>query len=346
MSRALDTHTLDNAARHYAAEFLRPDVPHASVEGKFVGGRAYVLQDFFNFTYKDEFNHLLSKIRGQLGPDALAEFDALAKDKFTPRSDDVLSGLLAEKLAVDTDGNHIPGKIGTVRRDNRYIGEHLIEVETPASLKRRRELRELGQDPGERQTHMRMAHRYWPIYAGETEERIALMDDGGRVPDADPMDPTPPGTPGMSVGALATRIALAVAIVMCDGAVDALDGGSLGAVLEGRTTPRPSNVDDAATGTLLFTLNANTTTTFGNATDAGPGAIATANAIDDDVSADDTGTLAYVRASSSSVTDTPLLDVIEGEAGTSGADFNFNTLAIVAGAIISLTAWTVTQPEG
>lgn len=145
--------------------------------------------------------------------------------------------------------------------------------------------------------------------------------------------------------ALDTRISNDVAIGMCNFAVDELDEGTLGAVLEGRTTPRPANVDDAVTGTLLFALNTNTKPAFGAAVDANPGAIATASAIDDDTSADNTGTLAYVRASASSVIDTPLDDHIEGEAGTSGADFNFNTLAIVAGATVSLTSWTVTMPE-
>ncbi|MCH8809732.1 MAG: hypothetical protein IH993_07875 [Proteobacteria bacterium] len=62
-------------------------------------------------------------------------------------------------------------------------------------------------------------------------------------------------------------------------------------------------------------------------------------------SADATGTLGYCRASSSNAADTPLDDHIDGEAGTSGADWNFNTLSIVAGATVSATAWTVTLPE-
>ena len=81
MSRTLDTVTLDAAAKHLAVEFIRPDVKHARVEGKFTGGRAYVMQDFYNFTFKDEFEYLLNAIRGQLGPDALVEFDALAAEK-------------------------------------------------------------------------------------------------------------------------------------------------------------------------------------------------------------------------------------------------------------------------
>ena len=115
---------------------------------------------------------------------------------------------------------------------------------------------------------------------------------------------------------------------------------------EGRSGAQPADPDTAVSGTLLFALNANTSTTFGAAADAAPGAIATAGTIDDDTSANATGTVGYVRASSANSVDTPLDDHIDGEAGTSGADFNFNTVAIVSGATVSLTSWTVTQPEG
>ena len=86
-------------------------------------------------------------------------------------------------------------------------------------------------------------------------------------------------------------------------------------------------------------------TAFGAATDDAPGALKTANAITDDSSADATGTLGYCRASSSSVADTPLVDQIDGEAGTSGADWIFNTLEIVSGAVVSITSWLLRQAE-
>jgi len=84
---------------------------------------------------------------------------------------------------------------------------------------------------------------------------------------------------------------------------------------------------------------------FGAAADAAPGGTATASAVTDDASADATATLGYCRASSTADGATPVDDHLDGEAGTSGADFNFSTLAIVSGATISLTSWTVTQPE-
>lgn len=148
MPRTLLTDTLDGFAKYLAVEFLKPDVPHARVEGKFIGGRGLVMQDFYNLTYKDEFEHVLKAIRGQLGPDALAEFDALAAERFTPRDDAVLAELLAEKLAIDPEGNHIPGKIGTVNKGGRIVGKRL---DSAGNVK----------------------NAYWPIYAGEEEERAA-----------------------------------------------------------------------------------------------------------------------------------------------------------------------------
>ena len=85
---------------------------------------------------------------------------------------------------------------------------------------------------------------------------------------------------------------------------------------------------------------------FNGATDLAPDAEAAANAIADDVSADATATLGYCRASSADTIITLKNAHIDGEAGTSGADFNFNTLAIVSGATVSMTAWTFRLPQG
>ncbi len=339
MSRTLDIRTLDAAAKHYAAEFLREDEAHKTVEGRFMHGPTYVMNNFVAFGFKDEHDYLVKKIQGMMGSDTLVAFNKLAKERFEPRSDELLADMLAEKLAIDVDGNHIPGLIGTTKVNGaRYMGRHMIEVERPDSIRRRKVLRSLGQDPGPRETHLRPAAKYWPIYAGEMEERLA----GSKIPDL-----FPEGTPGLPVGALDTRISNEIAILMCDAAVDNLDEGTLGAVLEGRSDSagRPADPDASVLGVLLFTLNAATSTTFGGAVDDTGKATATANTIDPDTAADATGTLLYVRASSSSVADTPLDDHIDGEAGTSGADFNFNTLAIVLNAQVDLTAWTVSQPE-
>lgn len=158
MPRTLLTDTLDGFAKYLAVEFIKPDVKHPRVEGKFIGGRGLVMQDFYNLTYKDEFEHVLKAIRGQLGPDALVEFDALAAEKFTPREDAVLAELLADKRAITPDGDHIPGKIGTTNLGSRVVGKR---VDSAGNVK----------------------NIYWPIYAGEKEERDA---DSGVADDLPP----------------------------------------------------------------------------------------------------------------------------------------------------------------
>ena len=146
------------------------------------------------------------------------------------------------------------------------------------------------------------------------------------------------------MGALNTRASNESVLLGANALVDNLDEGSAGATIQGRTGAQPADPDTVVSGTNLFTLTCSATA-FGAAADAAPGGIKTANAITDDTSADATGTLGYMRASSSNAADTPLDDHIDGEAGTSGADWNFNTLAIVAAATVSATSWTTTLPE-
>jgi len=144
--------------------------------------------------------------------------------------------------------------------------------------------------------------------------------------------------------ALNTRISNECAVLACNAIVDNLDEGTGAAVIQGRTGAQPADPDTTVSGTLLFTLVCSDPA-FGNAADAAPGATATASSITDDSSADATGTLGYCRASATNDGATPLDDHIDGEAGTSGADFNFNTLSIVSGSTVSMTSWTATMPE-
>ena len=349
--RTLDTATLDLAAKDYAAGFLRPDKPHRRIEGRFIDGPSWVMENFYRFTMKDEFEYLLDGIRSRMGPATLVEFEALAAAKFTPRSDETLVKELREHYAVDIDGNHISGVIGKVRYGNREVGKKLVEVETELSIRTRNMRRVLGKNLGQRQTKQMITTDYWPTYAGELEERYAEeqagMESGeGGVVDALPDSSVPLTILPTTQAAFATRISLNFAIAMVDAGLLLLDEGTVGAVLDGRTTPRPANVDDAVTGTALFLLNSDDAVTFAGAVDAAPGAIATAGTIDPETSAIATGTLLYVRASSANSVDTPLNDHLEGVAGTGGGnDFDFNTLAIVIGATVDLTSWTVTQPE-
>ncbi len=160
--RELDTATLDLAARQWAAQFLQPSVFSPSNPEVAREGREWVLQSFFAADFKDEFEYLLPKFKAQLGPDALADFEAEAEKRFTPRSDETLAELLAEKLAVTPDGDHIPGKIGTVQLGVRKVGDR---------TKRRTDGVTLIKDAR------------WPIYAGEDEERAAGSDAPDPLPD-------------------------------------------------------------------------------------------------------------------------------------------------------------------
>jgi len=313
--RVLDTSTLKIAAEHYAVSFMRPDKQNAI--GRYIDGPSYVTQDFYRFNYKDEFDFMVENIRGNLGVLQIAKFDDLAAETFKPRSVEVFKQILSDKLAVDIEGNHIPGKVGTVQLGNRTVGFRRKTIVT------KRGNLDIPKNV------------YWPIYAGETEERVAGNDN---------LDPLPIHTQPMPAGANNTRISNEVALLMCDAAVDNLDEGAGAAVIQGRSGAQPADPDTAVTGTLLFTLTCSDPA-FGAAADAAPGGTATASAVTDDASADATATLGYCRASSTADGATPVDDHLDGEAGTSGADFNFNTLAIVSGATISLTSWTVTQPE-
>lgn len=332
MTRQLDTKTLNAAAEYYAGLFMMN-------AGK--RDRVWVMEQFFNFTYDDEHRAVVAAMAGQLGPVALVDFEARAKKVFEPRDPKVFEDLLATKLAIDVNGKHIPGQIGTVQIGSRLIGKHIVEVEALDSIRRRRRLG-LPKTTEHRELTQATVNLIWPIYAGESEVRDA---GGGGA------DPIPSAAVEFAKrllmdqsGALNTFISNASALLGANAIVDVLDEGSVGAVIKGFDGVQPAGPDVAPVGNLLFTMTCSTTA-FGVATDAAPGALKTANTITDDASADFTATLSYVRGSSSNVADTALNDHIDGEAGTSGADWNFNTLAIVSGAVVSAT-WTITLPEG
>ena len=98
------------------------------------------------------------------------------------------------------------------------------------------------------------------------------------------------------------------------------------------------SVDGSLSGTLLATMTFGATA-FANATASGSGGSAAANTITGGT-AGNSGTAGYFAlVTSGSAT------VGTGSVGTSGADLNFNTLSIVAGAIVSCTSFTVTMPQ-
>lgn len=329
--RALDTATLDEAAKFRAGEFIRPSVFSRRSPKIATMGREWVLQGLSRLPFGDEFDHLVPAIKGWMGPLALKEFEAELK-KLAPRSDAAHVKELAKRLAITPDGRHIPGKVGTIVVGGRAMGTHLVEVETTLSKQWRKEN---GLDKSHRRTEHRVVKLNWPIYAGEEEERAV---------GSSAVDPFPSGGAGLLM-ALNTRVANVIAIKMCDIAVDELDTGTADGMLVGRDGAQVADPDTAPAGVILFEHDL-ATPAFGAAVDAAPGGIATAGAVADDTAANATGTLGWLRGSSSNAFPTPLDDLIDGEAGTSGADFNYNTLAIVIAATVSLTSWTVTVPEG
>lgn len=330
MSRQLQTATLDAAAKDYAGHFLLPSTFSKKNPEIAIGGREWVMQNFYNIHFKDEFNYLLPKFKAQLGPDALADFEGDAVKRFTPRSNEVLADLLAGKLAITPDGDHIPGMIGTVQYGSRNVGQRI--------------------------TRHGKRGAYWPIYAGEEEER-ALGNVREKGKDGLGADPLPPETTmwmnetdhmggPTELFTLVTNVSIAFAQAALDAGLALLDEGSVAGFLNGREGTQPVDPDAAESGVLLFSLTLTTPNPFGSATDAAPDALGTAATITDDVSADATNTLNYCRGNSSNALFTPLNPHIDGHADTSGGDFNFNTLAIVSGATVSMTSWTVTLPQG
>jgi len=143
--------------------------------------------------------------------------------------------------------------------------------------------------------------------------------------------------------ALNTTISNAAAIVMCNGVVDLLDAGAGAGLLriyDSTGAGQPTNPDIAVTSQVLLAELTLSDPAFGNAADAAPGATATASAITDDSAANNTGTATWFRA-----VDSNGLAVIDGSVGTSGADLNLATTSITTGQTVSVTSWTITQPE-
>lgn len=132
----------------------------------------------------------------------------------------------------------------------------------------------------------------------------------------------------------------AVAIVGLD-AITALFDTGTAAVIEGYDGAIPADADAAEANVLLFTCTMSAIA-FGGAVDANPNARATAAAITPDASADNTGTLTHFRVK----TQTGGTVVFQGTAGTSGTDMVISTTAITAGAVISISSFTLTLPEG
>jgi len=313
MIRDLDEATLQQAAIDYGLQFRMPSRYSRTNKSIATAGRDWVLQSMHNATFKDEFEYLLPQLRDELGTKARAEFDDAAGKLFTPRSDEVFHKLLADKLAITPDGKRIPGKIGSTVVGTVVIGQRL-------KMRGSRAFAE-------------------PVFAD-----VRVGEDADEVCERELRKHQVAGLPVARM-ALNTNISAAAAIAGLDAIVDLLDGGSSNGILRGYSGTQPVDPNASITGTLLFTC-ALSDPAFGAASDDTPHAIAAASAITDDSSADATNTLTHVRGWSSNDGSTPLTAIIDGSAGTATADHIFNTVSIVAGAVISYTSWTITLPQG
>lgn len=131
------------------------------------------------------------------------------------------------------------------------------------------------------------------------------------------------------------RLTNAAASAAADAVVDLIDAGAGAGTIKIYTATIPTNANTAlGAQTLLATL------TFSDpAFGAAANGVATASAITSDSSADATGTAAWAR-----IADSNGNTVMDVTVGTSGDDINFNTVSFVAGAVISISSLTYTQP--
>jgi hypothetical protein len=139
--------------------------------------------------------------------------------------------------------------------------------------------------------------------------------------------------------ALNTKIAMAAAQAACDAIVDRLDTGGAG-VLKIYDGSQPASPDTAVGAQVILAELPLTATAFGAAASNSGKATATAAAITTDTSANATGTASWFRAFNGAGT-----AIIDGTVGTSGCDLNLNSVAISAGAAVSISAWTFSVPQ-
>lgn len=349
--RPLNTATLTGAANHYMEEFEKPSVRGPS--GQWIGGRSYVRDCLYNATFMDEHEWLVKYMKEKFDGDGQREFHNMCLSEFTPRNANTFEELLAEKLAINPEGEHIPGMVGTVIIGERIVGTRVVERPhyrvLPRTMKQRflfmngKLMEKAFFSPVTTELvgiDYKTKAATWPVYAGEPQERSM---------DSIVVDKLPEGAQGFSELAgdlMATnpKMSNAGAVTACNSLVDQFETlGTTAGTIKGYTTAQATDVDTAIGGqTLLFTLTLNLNDAFGTAVDDTGKATATANTITDDSSADATDTLAWCRCSS---TGTGADDLFDGEAGTSASDFNFNTLSIVSGSTVSMSSFTISVSE-
>ena len=133
-----------------------------------------------------------------------------------------------------------------------------------------------------------------------------------------------------------TRISEEVANAGLDAGLDLIDVGTGdNGTLELRTGSAPTNISDAATGTLLVTIDL-ADPAFGSANSGS----ASANGTPLEGTAVDDGTIGYGRVLDAD--GNARLD--ESDVGTSGNNITVNTTDVVSGATVTVNSFTVSQP--
>jgi hypothetical protein len=135
-------------------------------------------------------------------------------------------------------------------------------------------------------------------------------------------------------------ISNATALAACDAIVDRVDLNSPPGHLKIYSGSVPADADTVLGAQVLLADLTGSNPFFGPAADINPGARATAAAISDDTSANNTGTASFFRIDQGGGT-----TIMQGACATSGSELNFNTVSIQQFAIVSVTSFTVTVPE-
>lgn len=132
----------------------------------------------------------------------------------------------------------------------------------------------------------------------------------------------------------------ATALAAVNAIVDRVDQGSGAGKLKIYSGTPPADADTALAGNTLLAELTMSDPAFGDAADGTGSAVATANSITGDTSADASGTATFAR-----LTDSDDNVLWQGTVGTSGADVNLDSVTIVALGEVNVTSMTVTLSE-
>jgi hypothetical protein len=137
---------------------------------------------------------------------------------------------------------------------------------------------------------------------------------------------------------MGTRLATASRNAACDAVVDLLDGGSGAGTIKVYTGTQPSTPNDAATGTLLVTVNL-----ADPATGAASSGVATLAGTPLSGSGVATGTAGWARFADSAAA--AVFDGVVTATG-GGGQIELSTTSISTGVTVQITSGTVTMPLG